>query len=222
MQKKRILCTSAALLAAISLIMPNQGYAKAKKPVLSKKKLTMSVGESKTLKVKNTKKKVKWSSGKKSVASVSKKGRVKAKKKGKAKVIAKIKKKKYICKVTVKVKKKQTDKSNSGNKSTPDTSANTNANDSTVKSLTNLYIKNVLQNNTDTWILVNTKDSSGVTYSISYQSIGANVAITLNGKTVDKTALQKGDSLEIGYTGDLPDARKSWIPHLAYLKATRA
>ena len=81
MQKKRILCTSAALLAAISLIMPNQGYAKAKKPVLSKKKLTMSVGESKTLKVKNTKKKVKWSSGKKSVASVSKKGRVKAKKK---------------------------------------------------------------------------------------------------------------------------------------------
>ena len=93
---------------------------------------------------------------------------------------------------------------------------------SAVKSLTNLYIKNVLQNNTDTWILVNTKDSSGVTYSISYQSIGANVAITLNGKTVDKTALQKGDSLEIGYTGDLPDARKSWIPHLAYLKATRA
>ena len=56
MQKKRILCTSVALLAAISLIMPNQGYAKAKKPVLSKKKLTMSVGESKTLKVKNTKK----------------------------------------------------------------------------------------------------------------------------------------------------------------------
>ena len=224
MQKKRILCTSAALLAAISLIMPNQGYAKAKKPVLSKKKLTMSVGESKTLKVKNTKKKVKWSSGKKSVASVSKKGRVKAKKKGKANVIAKIKKKKYICKVTVKVKKKQTDKSNSGNKSTPDTLANTNTNtnDSAVKSLTNLYIKNVLQNNTDTWILVNTKDSSGVTYSISYQSIGANVAITLNGKTVDKTALQKGDSLEIGYTGDLPDARKSWIPHLAYLKATRA
>lgn len=81
MQRKRIMCTSAALLAAISLIVPNQGYAKAKKPVLSKKKLTMSVGESKTLKVKNTKKKVKWSSGKKSVASVSKKGRVKAKKK---------------------------------------------------------------------------------------------------------------------------------------------
>ena len=104
MQKKRILCTSAALLAAISLIMPNQGYAKAKKPVLSKKKLTMSVGESKTLKVKNTKKKVKWSSGKKSVASVSKKGRVKAKKKGTAVITAKVAKTKLKCRVTVKAK----------------------------------------------------------------------------------------------------------------------
>lgn len=104
MQKKRILCTSAALLAAISLIMPNQGYAKVKKPVLSKKKLTMSVGESKTLKVKNTKKKVKWSSGKKSVASVSKKGRVKAKKKGTAVITAKVAKTKLKCRVTVKAK----------------------------------------------------------------------------------------------------------------------
>ena len=162
--------------------------------------ITMYTGTKVKLKLKGTKKKCKWSVNKPQIISVSQKGIVKAKKKGKANVIAKIKKKKYICKVTVKVKKKQTDKSNSGNKSTPDT----------------------LANNTDTWILVNTKDSSGVTYSISYQSIGANVAITLNGKTVDKTALQKGDSLEIGYTGDLPDARKSWIPHLAYLKATRA
>ena len=102
MQKKRILCTSAALLAAISLIMPNQGYAKAKKPVLSKKKLTMSVGESKTLKVKNTKKKVKWSSGKKSVASVSKKGRVKAKKKGKVTITVKSGKVTKKVKITVK------------------------------------------------------------------------------------------------------------------------
>ena len=64
MQKKRILCTSVALLAAISLIMPNQGYAKAKKPVLSKKKLTMSVGESKTLKLKNPNKTVNWAARK--------------------------------------------------------------------------------------------------------------------------------------------------------------
>lgn len=220
---KRIILSCLSLLMLFSMLTPWKTSAKSKSK-LNKTSITMYTGTKVKLKLKGTKKKCKWSVNKPQIISVSQKGIVKAKKKGKAKVIAKIKKKKYICKVTVKVKKRQTDKSNSGNKSTPDTSANTNTNtnDSAVKSLTNLYIKNVLQNNTDTWILVNTKDSSGVTYSISYQSIGANVAITLNGKTVDKTALQKGDSLEIGYTGDLPDARKSWIPHLAYLKATRA
>lgn len=220
---KRIILSCLSLLMLFSMLTPWKTSAKSKSK-LNKTSITMYTGTKVKLKLKGTKKKCKWSVNKPQIISVSQKGIVKAKKKGKAKVIAKIKKKKYICKVTVKVKKKQTDKSNSGNKSTPDTSTNTNTNtnDSAVKSLTNLYIKNVLQNNTDTWILVNTKDSSGVTYSISYQSIGANVAITLNGKTVDKTALQKGDSLEIGYTGDLPDARKSWIPHLAYLKATRA
>ena len=207
---KRIILSCLSLLMLFSMLTPWKTSAKSKSK-LNKTSITMYTGTKVKLKLKGTKKKCKWSVNKPQIISVSQKGIVKAKKKGKAKVIAKI-------------KKKQTDKSNSGNKSTPDTSANTNTNtnDSAVKSLTNLYIKNVLQNNTDTWILVNTKDSSGVTYSISYQSIGANVAITLNGKTVDKTALQKGDSLEIGYTGDLPDARKSWIPHLAYLKATRA
>ena len=206
---KRIILSCLSLLMLFSMLTPWKTSAKSKIK-LNKTSITMYTGTKVKLKLKGTKKKCKWSVNKPQIISVSQKGIVKAKKKGKANVIAKI--------------KKQTDKSNSGNKSTPDTLANTNTNtnDSAVKSLTNLYIKNVLQNNTDTWILVNTKDSSGVTYSISYQSIGANVAITLNGKTVDKTALQKGDSLEIGYTGDLPDARKSWIPHLAYLKATRA
>ena len=199
---KRIILSCLSLLMLFSMLTPWKTSAKSKIK-LNKTSITMYTGTKVKLKLKGTKKKCKWSVNKPQIISVSQKGIVKAKKKGKANVIAKIKKKKYICKVTVKVKKKQTDKSNSGNKSTPDTLANTNTNtnDSAVKSLTNLYIKNVLQNNTDTWILVNTKDSSGVTYSISYQSIGANVAITLNGKTVDKTALQKGDSLEIGYTG---------------------
>ncbi len=53
---------------------------KRKKPVL-KKKLTMSVGESKTLKVKNTKKKVKWSSSKKVLQAFQKGRGKKAKKK---------------------------------------------------------------------------------------------------------------------------------------------
>lgn len=56
--------------------------------------------------MKGTKKKVKWSSSKKKIATVTKKGVVKAKKKGTAKIVAKIGKKKYTCKVVVKAKKK--------------------------------------------------------------------------------------------------------------------
>ena len=98
MQKKRILCTSAALLAAISLIMPNQGYAKAKKPVLSKTKMTAYIGKTKTLKVKKngTKKivKTKWTLSGKKVAKLSKKKKtsvtIKGLKKGSATVKAKV------------------------------------------------------------------------------------------------------------------------------------
>ncbi|MDE6568544.1 MAG: Ig-like domain-containing protein, partial [Lachnospiraceae bacterium] len=79
---------------------------KAKKVTLNKTKLTLTVGKKAKLKLQNCKKKVKWSSSKKKIATVNKKGVVKAKKKGKAKITAKVGKKKYICKVTVKAKKK--------------------------------------------------------------------------------------------------------------------
>lgn len=71
-------------------------------PKISKTKLSVNVGKKYTLKVKNTKKKVKWSSSKKSVATVSAKGVVTAKKKGTATITAKVGNKKYTCKVTVK------------------------------------------------------------------------------------------------------------------------
>lgn len=78
----------------------------AEKIKISKKTLTLKAGESKTLKLKNVKKKdikkIKWSSSKKKVATVSKKGKVKAVGIGKAKITAKYKGKKYVCKVTVK------------------------------------------------------------------------------------------------------------------------
>lgn len=79
---------------------------------LNKTKVTLRAGKTVTLKVIGTKKKVKWSSTKKSVASVSKKGKVKAKKKGKAYIVAKVGKKKYRCRIIVKAKaaaKPQTD-----------------------------------------------------------------------------------------------------------------
>lgn len=74
----------------------------AAKVKISKKKTTIIKGKTMQLKIKGTKKKAKWSSSKKSVATVSKKGKVAAKKAGKATIIAKIGKKKYKCIVTVK------------------------------------------------------------------------------------------------------------------------
>ena len=71
---------------------------------LNKKSLTLTAGSSYTLRVKGTKAKVKWSSKKKSVATVSSKGKVKAKKAGKTTITAKVKGKKYTCKITVKAK----------------------------------------------------------------------------------------------------------------------
>lgn len=69
---------------------------------LNKQKLTLYAGGSATLKVKGTSSKVKWSSSKKSVATVSSKGKVTAVKAGKAKITAKVETKKLRCTVTVK------------------------------------------------------------------------------------------------------------------------
>lgn len=86
-------------------------------PRLNYKKVTLVQGKKKRLKVRNLsrRRKVKWYSTKKSVATVNRKGIVKAKRKGKAYIVAKVGKKKYRCKVIVKKrvskKKKKTKKS---------------------------------------------------------------------------------------------------------------
>ena len=87
------------LLFTLVLSMPVQAQAAMK---INKKSVTLTVGKSTTLKVKGTKKKVKWSSSKESVATVNQKGNVVAKKPGTAKITAKIGKNKFTCKVTVK------------------------------------------------------------------------------------------------------------------------
>lgn len=71
-------------------------------PKLSKKKITLKVGQTHKLKLSNKKGKIKWSSNNKKVATVSASGKVTAKKRGQAKIKAKSGKKEYICKVTVK------------------------------------------------------------------------------------------------------------------------
>jgi DUF1680 family protein len=75
---------------------------KAKKVKLSKTKLSLKAGKSAKLTVKNTKKKVTWTSSKKAVATVNKNGKVTAVKAGTCKITAKVGSKKLVCKVTVK------------------------------------------------------------------------------------------------------------------------
>lgn len=91
------------------------------KIALNKKKITLTVGKKTKLKLKNYKKKVKWSTSRSKVAAVNKAGVVTAKKKGTAKITAKAGKRKYTCKVTVKGKNISinTNTQNPGQTSTP-------------------------------------------------------------------------------------------------------
>ena len=102
-----------ALILAIGFSPVTNVEAKAA-PRLNYKKVTLVQGKKKKLKVRNLRRrrKVKWYSTKKSVATVNKKGVVKAKKKGKTYIVAKVGKKKYRCRVIVKKKVRRKKKSN--------------------------------------------------------------------------------------------------------------
>lgn len=155
MDKKIIsktICTNktAAMLLAFIIIFttvfsscPAVNVNAAKKLSLNNKKVTISVGSKKTLKVKNAPKKAKitYTSNKKKIASVSKKGVVKGKKPGKAKITVTIKyksgkknvKRKLTCNITVKKKKtvkdntKQTVNDNTKNETDNNTANNNNS-----------------------------------------------------------------------------------------------
>ena len=85
--------------ADIDIYSNNEHSGKGKDQIEQNKDLQR--GKTYTLKVKGTKKKVKWSSNKKTIATVTRKGKVTAKKQGTAVITAKIGKKKYKCKVKV-------------------------------------------------------------------------------------------------------------------------
>lgn len=104
---KRIRVKILAFLLVLSLVMPFMGTipAEAKKKLsLNRKKVTLYVGKSYRLKVKGTKKSVRWKTNKKKVATVTKKGKVTAKKAGTAKITARVAGKKLVCRVVVKKK----------------------------------------------------------------------------------------------------------------------
>ena len=72
------------------------------KPVINKKKMTLTRLDTAELWITGTSQKVKWSSSNKNIVTVNKKGKVKAKKTGKATITAKVGGKKLKCVVTVK------------------------------------------------------------------------------------------------------------------------
>ena len=112
-QIKKVIAHSLVAVLCLSSFLTNTASteAKAKKPKLSQKSMTLTKGKSKTLKVKNTKKcKVTWKTSKKKIVSISKKKRtsckLKAKAKGTAKITCTVKRKKKTYKLTCKVKVK--------------------------------------------------------------------------------------------------------------------
>lgn len=150
-----------------------QVFAKSKIKI-SKKVLKLKVGQSYTIKIKGTKKKVKWSSSNKKIVVVNKKGKVLAKKVGKTVIIAKIQKKKYKCKVTVINQKKVNRKEDNKQKIIP--------------------VNKIILNNTD---IICTKDDqidlkaivtpiNATDRNIIWTSSDDNVASMIDGKVVIK------------------------------------
>lgn len=102
MKNKKIYCSillTAALI--IGVINPTNILTEAAEIKLNKASITLDIGKTFTLKVKGIKKKAKWVSSNKKIATVTQKGKVTAKSAGTAKITAKIAKKKYSCTVKV-------------------------------------------------------------------------------------------------------------------------
>ncbi|MCI5936584.1 MAG: hypothetical protein MRZ36_01060 [Eubacterium sp.] len=98
---KKLLVLLLITAVSMSLFPQSADAAKKKNVKLNKKSITVNVGKTVKIKLKNNKKKVKWTviSGKKNVALSQKKKTgvtIKGKKAGTAKVQAKVGKKKYI------------------------------------------------------------------------------------------------------------------------------
>lgn len=107
MRKKNLVTTVLVASMLVGSLGVTSTPAEAKSKIkLSSKSISLNGGASKTIKIKGTKKKVKWTivSGKKNIKLKNKKKtsvKVVGVKRGTAKVQAKLGKKKYICRVTV-------------------------------------------------------------------------------------------------------------------------
>lgn len=168
---KKALTIVLAFVMVITL-SPIQANA-AKKVKLNKSKLSLYVGKSYTLKLKNNKSKVKWSSSKKTVATVSSKGKVKAKKKGSCKITARVGKKKYVCNVSVKKRVSSSTNNNPSNN-------NSSSEDQTIKYIAD---RSVSYNsaNSEFRIFFSLQNSAGTRLNSS----GNSLVVILNNNNVE-------------------------------------
>lgn len=131
--KKKVALVMAAVMAVSMISVPENAQAAkgktAKKVMLNKKKVTLTVKKKCVLNLKNYKgkKKVSWKVDKKKILKITVKGKAKAqitaKKQGKAKVTAKAGKKKYVCQVIVKKKASKPKTTNAPAATSPPTSS---------------------------------------------------------------------------------------------------
>ena len=98
---KSLLISLALALVCVSMVISTD-VVEAASIRLNKTSITMYTGQTSTLKVSGTSKKVTWSTSNKKVATVSSKGVVSAKSSGSATITAKVSNKNLKCKVTVK------------------------------------------------------------------------------------------------------------------------
>ena len=102
---KKMICNLGVILLIFNFLSSNYAVA-ASGMKLNRSKITIKVGQSKTIKVVGANKKVKWKNSNKKIVklSVEKNNRVKitAVGEGKAKIVARVGKKKFCCKITVK------------------------------------------------------------------------------------------------------------------------
>ncbi len=103
---KKIIVLTLCMALVMGSFQTNVMAKRIPKPKLNKKNITIMMGKTSRLKLKNNKKKVKWRSLNKKIATVTKKGLVKGKSEGKTTIVAKVGKKKYKCKVRVRDPKK--------------------------------------------------------------------------------------------------------------------
>lgn len=99
-----LIVLTAFILTGIPVATPLFPYevAEATTVALNKKEMTLYIGNSYTLKLNGVSKGIKWTSSKKSIATVTSSGKVTGVKKGTATITATVGSKKYTCKVTVK------------------------------------------------------------------------------------------------------------------------